>query len=880
MLVSDNHASQDEGRDGRDGSKACDDEYDPSEPLMDAAVLLGALKAARQSGGAAHPPLSPPVDAAVPAAGHEQGQPAEAGLAGAGAGAEYEAEYEEEDTQEGAHVLPLLASPAADSNSANDSLSAKANAAVAAVAVDAADAVVAFDSASGATVHEADEYEPENPALAVAAPHAAASSGPIPHHDDSCSESTVSSADATTASVPAVAPAGSDAHGNVAGAAAEDGRADDEMPAFYIDPTPAAISPSPSSVAVSEPPLSGPCPSRDSSNGGPTPSLTAAQDRLTKRQRHEQQRHSENPADPHMFHATHTVYYTPPENALLHVPPKCRLFMGQLPAEHISKQEVAQIFAKYGNILEISLKGSFGFVQFDNPASCQMAIQCEDRRKLGDKTLDIKLSREPTQRRDADVRQPDTDRGSDRGMPGVTGANRDAARGRLDRNERGGRQAAGPTRGGIDRFSDRGAKPYDRRDSGVQDFQAERRGSFGSMASREYHDDRRGGNSRDHRDNRRAPQAEHFGRGNRSDREGYGGRGGRRSRSPPPFSSRGASHRDAIIASMADVPRRFGKSVPDCEIVILGDVDRGFASFVETSLGRARISCDIIRVSPHIDLKQLVDQLKSDGVRGIVFLEQSRERSAKVALQVFNAFGVVSEYDNIPIDHACGLIEREKTAAAQALPTQPYYGAGVNPPQPVAPMPQMPLLPQGPQMHMLPGMMQPFHQQPVQQQQQQQQHQQQQQQVPMASIGSNPQLANAFAALVGQAQAQGKAIDPQALMALVGNVAPTQPLPGLGMPPAGAFSQMPPPQQQHQQMPLQPPQQAFMPQFGLQQLPQFQQMHQSLPQQPPLQMPPYAQQTPSPLSGGANIANMLNQLSASTKLLQAISSIKHTNDRS
>ncbi|KAH6582970.1 hypothetical protein BASA60_001657, partial [Batrachochytrium salamandrivorans] len=76
------------------------------------------------------------------------------------------------------------------------------------------------------------------------------------------------------------------------------------------------------------------------------------------------------------------------------VRPSSRLFLGNLPSEKTSHAEIAGIFAKYGSIVEIILKSSFGFVQFDNPVSCQMAIQCENHRTLGDLKLDLKTSKD------------------------------------------------------------------------------------------------------------------------------------------------------------------------------------------------------------------------------------------------------------------------------------------------------------------------------------------------------------------------------------------------------------------------------------------------------------------------------------------------------
>ena len=69
------------------------------------------------------------------------------------------------------------------------------------------------------------------------------------------------------------------------------------------------------------------------------------------------------------------------------LPQDARLFVGNLAVEKTSMEELAQVFVKYGNILEISMKQSFAFVQFDNAAACTMAIQCENHRMIGDLRL-------------------------------------------------------------------------------------------------------------------------------------------------------------------------------------------------------------------------------------------------------------------------------------------------------------------------------------------------------------------------------------------------------------------------------------------------------------------------------------------------------------
>ena len=65
-------------------------------------------------------------------------------------------------------------------------------------------------------------------------------------------------------------------------------------------------------------------------------------------------------------------------------PPNCRIFLGNLPSERTSREELNEIFSKYGTIVEeIVLRRSFGFIQYDNPESAMAAIRGENGRIIG-----------------------------------------------------------------------------------------------------------------------------------------------------------------------------------------------------------------------------------------------------------------------------------------------------------------------------------------------------------------------------------------------------------------------------------------------------------------------------------------------------------------
>lgn len=61
----------------------------------------------------------------------------------------------------------------------------------------------------------------------------------------------------------------------------------------------------------------------------------------------------------------------------------CRIFVGNLASERTSREELTDVFSKYGKIVDIVIRKSFGFIQFDNPQSAQDAIKFENGRLLG-----------------------------------------------------------------------------------------------------------------------------------------------------------------------------------------------------------------------------------------------------------------------------------------------------------------------------------------------------------------------------------------------------------------------------------------------------------------------------------------------------------------
>ncbi|KAL3229632.1 Nuclear polyadenylated RNA-binding protein 3 [Nakaseomyces bracarensis] len=74
------------------------------------------------------------------------------------------------------------------------------------------------------------------------------------------------------------------------------------------------------------------------------------------------------------------------------LPPKSRLFIGNLPLKNVTKENLFRIFSPFGHILQINIKNAFGFIQYDNPQSVRDAIECESQEINFGKKLILEVS--------------------------------------------------------------------------------------------------------------------------------------------------------------------------------------------------------------------------------------------------------------------------------------------------------------------------------------------------------------------------------------------------------------------------------------------------------------------------------------------------------
>lgn len=66
---------------------------------------------------------------------------------------------------------------------------------------------------------------------------------------------------------------------------------------------------------------------------------------------------------------------------------EARVFIGNLPADQVTRQAVEEMYKDYGKILGISLHKSYGFVQFDNSESANAAVKATHGKMMNGKRL-------------------------------------------------------------------------------------------------------------------------------------------------------------------------------------------------------------------------------------------------------------------------------------------------------------------------------------------------------------------------------------------------------------------------------------------------------------------------------------------------------------
>ncbi|TVY56396.1 putative RNA-binding protein, partial [Lachnellula suecica] len=347
-------------------------------------------------------------------------------------------------------------------------------------------------------------------------------------------------------------------------------------------------------------------------------------------------------------------------------PKRSRLFIGNLPSEKVTKRDLFHVFHKYGKLAQVSIKQAYGFIQFHEDAACAEALANEQDSEVRGRKMHLEISRPQKNSRAAQLGAPQLGRSRSpeysRGAP-----------------DQGGRQ------GQNNRMPDR----YDGRSSNI------RQDEYGRPLR--MRDDYRP--VRSPTPPRFRNRDEYAPRG-RDGRDSYGGRERRRSRSRSPYGNRDQSrYRERSVSPRAreanedmdlQIPRREPRDVPDVQIILMDQLDRGFVSWVEGEFHARGIKTEVMFLSPRLSLQAVIRRQILEGVAAVLQLTIGSQNSSKIPLQVFDRQAGVNnvrfdEYQDLEPKIAAELVYRAKQVQPiqQSLPQpqtpqygQPQYASG------------------------------------------------------------------------------------------------------------------------------------------------------------------------------------------------------------
>ncbi|KAF1810661.1 hypothetical protein P152DRAFT_92698 [Eremomyces bilateralis CBS 781.70] len=319
-------------------------------------------------------------------------------------------------------------------------------------------------------------------------------------------------------------------------------------------------------------------------------------------------------------------------------PAGSRLFIGNLPTEKVNKKDIFAKFSRHGKLAQVSIKQAYGFVQFLDSESCWRSLQAEQGMLLRGRKMHLEISKPQKNTKKAEKRRS---RSPDHGRGG---------RGR-----------------NVDRYV----------------------GDMNGGGGRRGRDDYRPG---------RSPSPRGYGR-ERDRYERY-----RRSRSRSPYGGRGDRGDYYGHPSSRDdddlPPRRNPRDVPDVQILVLDNLDRGFIQYVEKGFIGAGIRVDTLIMSPRLSESAVVQRQIVEGVYAVCKLTRGSQASGKINLQVFDRSQGLDnvrfdEYANLEPTIGAALVTRAKQATPQPGYGSQYppYGAPSAPygmPPPSASIPPLP----------------------------------------------------------------------------------------------------------------------------------------------------------------------------------------------
>ncbi|EXM27933.1 hypothetical protein FOTG_06219 [Fusarium oxysporum f. sp. vasinfectum 25433] len=298
---------------------------------------------------------------------------------------------------------------------------------------------------------------------------------------------------------------------------------------------------------------------------------------------------------------------------------------GNLSSDKVSKQDVFDLFHRFGRIAQISLKSAYGFVQYHSIEEGQRAMDNLQGIEIKGRRIHLEVSRAQDKSKKDKTRSPDRNKTRDSGR----------------RNERQGHQTRDDYR------SSRGHSPH-RNDYGRDESYGRDRG---------FYDNSRG------RARSRSP--------------GYGRNGkdnNYRRRSPSPY---GRPRHEAEL----DLPRRYGADVPDVQVILQPDVNRDFVNWVEQAFKSQGLRSEVMFLHPRIPKDMVVQRQAAEGVHAVVDLDIRAQSSGKIPVQAFDRSAGSNnvrydQYENLDPATAAKVILQAKASGGPPNYGQTYRGNG------------------------------------------------------------------------------------------------------------------------------------------------------------------------------------------------------------
>ncbi|KAJ3149848.1 hypothetical protein HDU86_006804 [Geranomyces michiganensis] len=113
---------------------------------------------------------------------------------------------------------------------------------------------------------------------------------------------------------------------------------------------------------------------------------------------------------------------------------------------------------------------------------------------------------------------------------------------------------------------------------------------------------------------------------------------------------------------------RTGSAVPECQIIVLSDMDRNYVGQVEMIIRNAGIKAEVMNLNAGMAVRDVIYQMMAEGCRGVLFLERKQAVSKTCSLQIFQAGNTVAEYENVNPEIAALLLIRDRSVRPVVQP--------------------------------------------------------------------------------------------------------------------------------------------------------------------------------------------------------------------